>query len=199
MDQVLGNYLAGRLRRGLPVDISAQNGQIYRIDPKTQKLINLTTQEMYCVHPVDGNHYCFPDMVIVWWDYLHLKPEVIEKVVGPPGSSHRSPWFDGEGKLGTLISPMNFATEEDMVRNIETATHAMDRATQYALNDPVGFLTLLPPGIKRAVDISYSTIIDYYSRGLMSASVEFKEVEENEDAEDTEGEVTEGIEGSIEG
>lgn len=194
VDQVLGTYLAGRLKRGLPIDIAACNGQIYRIDPKSQKLVNLTTQEAYCVHPIDGNNYCFPDMVIVWWDYLHLKPEQIEKVVGPPGSSHRSPWFDGDTVFGQMVLPRNFETEGNSNRNIETAVPSLIAKLS---TNPAEVLAALPPHQRRIFDTAYSTVFDYYSRGLLSFRKEHLEVEENV-AEDTEGEVASSIEEDIE-
>ena len=188
VDQVLGPYLANRLRRGLPIDIAAQNGQIYRIDPTCQGLINLTTQEKYCVHPVDGNNYCFPDMVIVWWDYLHLKPEQIERVVGGPGSNHRSPWLDGEKMFGHVIHPRSFATEEGTNRNIEI----INEGVRMAINDPIRMLSSLPPNIRRTYDTILSSIIDFHSRGLISGGMEFKEVEENEEALEDDSEREDG-------
>ena len=194
VDQVLGPYLAGRLRNGKPIDIAASNGQIYRISPRSESLINLTTNEIYCVHPVDGRDYCFPDMVVLWWDYIHLKVEEIERVVGGPGSSHRTPCFDGEGKFGAVIHPRNYATDGDGVNSDIENTR---RAVELALQNPLEFIHMMPQSFQRGMDIGMSTVLDLYSRGLLSTSVEIKEVVENEDKEDAEGEAAGCAEGIV--
>lgn len=191
VDQVLGPYLAGRLRTGLPIDIAAENGQIYRIDPRSQRLINLTTKELYCVHPIDGNNYCFPDMVVVWWDYIHLKVNEIERVVGGPDSGHRTPWFEGEGKFGTCIEPRNFATADGMSYSIENSK----RAVQQFLQNPSSVIDRMPPSFRRQFDIYIASFMDFYSRGLFSWSTEVREVVENENTEDEAGQAEDYPEG----
>ena len=192
VDQVLGPYLAGRLRNQKPVDIAACNGQIYRLDPKSQQLINLTTHESYCVHPLDGNDYCFPDMVVLWWDYIHLKVEEIERVVGGPDDGHRRPWFDGESRFGTCIEPRSFSTDGRVSASIENAKAGVE----FALQDPQRFISMMPPSFRRGMDIGMSTVMDFYSRGLLSTSFEIKEVVENEEVleDDSKGEDRENAE-----
>lgn len=87
-EKVFGKHLADRLRNGRPIDICASNGQIYRIQ-QGKPLINLTKKETYCVHPVDGD-YNFPDMAVLYHDYLMLMPSRLEAVVGGPFDGHRS-------------------------------------------------------------------------------------------------------------
>jgi len=194
VDQVLGPHLAGRLRNGKSIDIAASNGQIYRIDPNSQRLVNLTTREAYCVHPVDGNDYCFPDMIVLWWDYIHLKVEEMERVVGGPGSNHRSPWIDGEGKFGTLIHPRSYANDHD---GIGSSIENTRRGVEMALQNPLEFISIMPQSFQRGIDIGLSTVMDYHSRGLLSANLEIKEVVKNEAEEDEAGEAEGYPEGYI--
>ncbi|VVB53013.1 Uncharacterised protein [uncultured archaeon] len=86
VEEVLGPEVTRRLRSGQPFDIAASNGQIYRIQ-QGHGLVNLTRMERYCAHP-DGK-YNFPDTVIIWYDYITLKPDALEKVVGGQMDGHR--------------------------------------------------------------------------------------------------------------
>lgn len=93
-ERVLGKRLSDHLRNGGHIDIKAPNGMIYRINGKKGELYNLTTREKYCVHPSDvstPHQYPFPDLAVLWWTYLHHKPEVIERKVGKVGDGHRTP------------------------------------------------------------------------------------------------------------
>ena len=165
--EVLGPYLTERLRNGKPIDIAAENGQIYRIDPESQRLINLTTHEKYCVHPVDGDHYCFPDMVVLWWDYLHLKIDDLEKAVGGPHDGHRSPYFP-DGKY--------------VIRSYSANGRMSERPNfPELMSNPFTAFEMLPPLIVEKFDVLMSSFIKFHSEGGISGGIEIQEVVENDE------------------
>lgn len=174
--EVIGPFLTEKLQNGHPIDIAAENGQIYRIDPRIQRLVNLTTREKYCVHPKDGMDYCFPDMIVLWWDYLHLKVNALESAVGGVNDGHRTPYMEG------------FPTVA-VVNNHGVITYSPDYSA--IIKNPLRAFEMLPPFIVQKFDVMMSTFIKFQTEGGISGGIEVQEVVENDEEveENTEGEV----------
>lgn len=173
--EVLGPYLTDRLRNGLPIDIAAENGQIYRIDPKIKKLVNLTTWENYCVHPVDGE-YCFPDMVIVWWDYIHLKVGELEKAVGGPNDGHRSMAWNLD-PIGREFLMQDTPVMREAMEHINFDNRGIIHPNlSKLLTDPFRALNYLPSFMVQKIDYVLSSVSMFYNDGSLSGSVEVQEV-----------------------